>query len=77
VGEWTWRPLTVVRLIELLQHLEPTDLVMCNEVGNLSIERNEVYLGFIDFWGGAGGIVPFDGRIEAVDPDDSTGGNSE
>lgn len=70
--EWTWRPLPVARLIELLQLLEPDDQVACNDIANLSIERHGEYVGFVDFWGGRGGIVPFMDRIEAVDPDEST-----
>ena len=66
--EWIWRPQPVARIIELLQHLEPTDTVTCNDIGHLSIDRNGVYLGFIDF-GGNGGIVPYLDRIEADIPD--------
>ena len=43
------KKLTVKKLIELLNKLPDDNYVYVNRVGNLSILKEEVYLGYIDF----------------------------
>jgi len=55
------RWMTVERLKAILSEIEDEDLLIPNRVGNLSVVRNDKYIGFIDFNGG---------KLDLVEEDD-------
>lgn len=48
IGETLEHCITVATLRELLSELREDDILIPNDVGNLAIERNGLYIGYVD-----------------------------